>query len=240
MFSELTRKLLEHSGFKIDGHPVHALGAYAVLDGGFEAIHRNAKHEEIGRNPWGYYFRQSHTRFLDPTAKDKADQGDYYLWNQKNSLKVERMLRKYGVTSEGAGRTGVMVEGGINIQGTMGYTILDFGNYVVRSWFPEDRPVHHFSGSKVLLDPTKKNFVQPNPELQVPEEMWGAYEDNPLDSQKDKPWVYSIHAANAIAEQAARGDIAGARVAMQNHMDNFLKEYTEHLDRVGTCGETFR
>lgn len=58
----------------------------------------------MGHDPAGYLYRQAHTRFEDPNAKYIADQGIYYEWNEQISLKVERVLRKYGITSEGAGR----------------------------------------------------------------------------------------------------------------------------------------
>ncbi len=193
---------------------------YAVIDTGFDVIHRNSARQEVGRSPAGMLFRQAHTRFEDPQAAHVADRGKYYLWNQAKSLTVEKVLRRYGLSSEGSGRAPGAAEGGVNIQGTMDGAILDFGNYVARDRF-EERPVYHFYGTEPLLAPGP-GFLQPDPRLLVPMAQWGAFRAGHIDSKADRPWVYSHEAAKYIAERFRRGDKAAAREAAANHRRNML------------------
>ena len=216
--------------FAAENPDINVLKSYAIISPGFDVIHRNAQRENLGTSPAGMLFRQSHTRFTDNEAVHLADQGKYYLWNQKRSLEVERILRKYGITSEGGGRGAGAIEGGINIQGTRGNTILDFGNHIVTDHFTEHK-VYHFYGTDPLLEPGKE-FPQPDPKVALPVEQWGTFVEGKVDSKIDKPWVYSHQLATYISNKLKNGEVEEARNALKSHRRNILGPWMKKMDDV--------
>jgi hypothetical protein len=216
LYSELVHRILRDAGAGTG-----VVRCYAVMAAGFDVIHRDGYRNELGRSAAGLLFRQAHTRFENPEAAHPADQGRYYLWDQEASLRTERILRAYGLTSEGEGRREGEVEGGINIQGTRGNHILDFGNYVARGSFIE-RPVYHFYGTEPLLVPGA-DFPQPDPLKQIPLSIWGGFHGDDVGSKRDRPWVWAHHTADAIARHFHEGNLRAGRAAAMRHAMNMLK-----------------
>lgn len=226
LFASVVEKIFWWSDFKLGGHKVEVVKNYAILDGGFEVLHRSPDGEISGTSPWGMIFRQAHSRFKDATARELPDQGKYSLWNSQRSLAVEELLRRFGITSIGKGRIGG--EGGINIQGTRGNAILDFGNYVVYEKFPQQL-VYHFYGNTPLIIPGQ-DFVQPEKSLSLQVETWGSFSGQEVDSQKDKPWVYSYQTARYAADQIRKGESEKARSAVHQHFENMLEPFKKKMN----------
>ncbi len=209
-------------------HTIRPVKAYAVLSAGFSVIQRNNKRENLGHDPAGYLYRQSHTRFEDPEAKHIANKGIYYEWNERISLQVERALRKYGITSEGAGRTGDQKKGGINIQGTKEVIgMMDFGNYVVVDHFPE-HPVYSFEGDKVLIAPGPK-FKQPDPKINLPSSIWGPSREGHIEAREDKPAIWAHDTAKYVVQMFEQGRFDEGRRAAENYGKTLLTPIHEKL-----------
>jgi hypothetical protein len=227
LFEEVESKI-----FIAEDADINVLRSYAIISPGFDVVHRNAQRQNLGTSSAGMLFRQAHTRFTNPGAEHVADSGKYFLWDQARSLKVEKILRKYGITSEGAGRPAGAIEGGINIQGTKGNTILDFGNHIVNNHFTM-RPVYHFYGDQPLLGPGLE-YPQPVNYLALPYGDWGPYKVGNVDSKSDKPWVYAHQLATHIGEELKQGHVFQAREAMKNHRKNMLRPWLMKINGVNS------
>jgi hypothetical protein len=230
IFATAIKLIFESEGVKIAGQPVQVVENYAILDGGFDVIHRNRNGQEVGRSPWGLLFRRAHTRFKNTKSSKPENKGKYSLWNAQKSLAVELLLRKYGITTQGAGRKAGAAEGGINVQGTKGNAVLDFGNYVVKDHF-ETEKLYHFYSEKPIYNyrANHESHQIANPRLEY--QTWGPYYDSVIDSKVDKPWVYSAETAKYVSEQIRSGNLAQARLAHMTHQRNMLTGFEEAMTR---------
>jgi hypothetical protein len=209
-------------------HTLRPVKAYAVLWSGFDVIQRNMQKQDLGHDPAGYLYRQPHTRFENPTAEGIADQGVYYEWDERVGKQVELALRKYGITSEGAGRTGDQLKGGINIQGTKEIVgMMDFGNYVVLNQFPEHN-VFSFEGDQVLIAPGPQ-FVQPDPAVSLPASVWGPYREGHIEAREDKPAIWAYDTAKYVAQMFREGNFEAGRIAAENYGKTLLNPIHEKL-----------
>lgn len=169
---------------------LRTVGTYAVIDSGF-----GVKHQDGSASPGGIVLRQAHNRF-DSHAS---------LFSEADSLRIENILRKYGITTAGAYRD-VYPYDKINVQGTKSGAVLDFGGFLVVERF--HREAIHFYGQRVLIDPTRDQLVQPDPNLRIPLEVWGTTVSGKEDPKLDNIWLWSHELATAFREgRAGRDDI---------------------------------
>jgi hypothetical protein len=199
VYQKLIEMLFSHShaGFK-------TVGSYAVLDFGFDI-----KNPDGTTSPAGAILRQGH---------DRA-QGDGSLLNQKLSLAIEKVLRRYGITSAGTYRG--EPSDAINIQGTKDGATVDYGGYLAVEKF--EKTAIHFYGKKILIDPSKPGFVQPDPELRVPFCLWGDTETGRADPQYDNPWIWSSRLATDLRNGTA------TRTDVDAHVRNMLEPVAQNL-----------
>lgn len=184
---------------------LRTVGTYAVIDSGF-----GVKHQDGSASPGGIVLRQAHNRF-DSHAS---------LFSEADSLRIENILRKYGITSAGAYRD-VYPYDKINVQGTKSGAVLDFGGFLVVERF--HREAIHFYGQKVLIDPKRDQLVQPDPNLRIPLEVWGTTVSGKEDPKLDNIWLWSHELAAAFREgRAGRDDVL-------THVRNLLGPVTSKL-----------
>jgi hypothetical protein len=180
------------------------VGTYAIVDYGFDVVHADGSKSRAGE-----ILRQGHQRFQDFGS----------LYDDDTSLKLETLLRRYGVSSAGAYHDEPVEK--INLQGTLQKNgVLDFGGFLVLDHF--DKPAKNFYHSKILISPTQADFVQPDPELRVPFQIWGTTATGKLDPKADNVWVWSHELSDSIERGTA------SRHDVEQHMRNLL-EPVDHI-----------
>ena len=191
-------RVLEHSGTDIA-----TVGHYAVIDAGFDVSFADGRTDRAG-----LILRQAHERAP----------GDSPLFSIAKSLKVERVLLRYGLTAAGAYQTEPY--DAINVQGTKTGALLDFGGYLAMPWF--EKPAYHFRHApdtqvrpRALLSPTG-SFIQPDERVRVPFDLWGFGLSRRADPVADNPWLWSHELARDLRDgKATRSDA-------EQHVHNML------------------
>ena len=204
IYEKAVAMVLKHAGGKIN-----TVGNYGVVYYGF-----NVKHEDGSQSPAGYVLRQAHQRAP----------GFNSTLSRENGIAIEKLLRRYGVTS--SGETFTCREGThkarcmfdyTNVQGTDNAStveVLDFGAFLAVDHFDQNL-VSNYDPGTPISEPGQADFIQPDKALRIPLEQWGAYA-NHQDPKMDKPFVWSHELATAFAE--GRAD----RSAMETHLRNML------------------
>jgi hypothetical protein len=161
-FQKLVHKIFIHSKTGFD-----TIESYAVIDLGFRAY-------RFGTWPKaGMVLRQAHKRYI-PQVPFRTQ----YQLRDQIALKVETVLRQYGVSSAFMGypRNNGLDERYQNVQGTVDENaVVDFGPYAAVEYFDSsllgmddlDSATH-----SVLMDRYSLNFIQPDPELRVDLNKW--------------------------------------------------------------------
>ncbi len=209
-YEKLVHRLLEHAGAGIT-----TVRSYAVIDAGFDEIFKDGS-----RDPAGIIVRQAHQRFYGNHPDRK---GASSVFDGRSSWRVEKILRRYGITTAGGNRAGYPHIDMINVQGTSDHQgILDFGAFLAEEQF--HRPVTRiFADSRVLSKPGAHDFVQPLAEIRVPLEQWGYGVTGVEDPKMDNPWVWSHELAKSLrVGRATRADV-------EQHIKNLLGPVEERL-----------
>lgn len=200
-YEKLVTRILRHAGSE-----TQTVGCYGVIDLGFDIIHDDGK---VARA--GMVLRQAHIR-----AK-----GAYSLLDNDRALKVEKILRRYGITSAGAHRHKWKHEW-LNIQGTSDGGILDFGGYLSVEKF--EKPLVEAFRNIPLMSVQEVVALQPDPELRVPLEIWGSTATGKVDPAFDNPSAWS----HELAESLRRGE--ATRDSANQHMKNLLEPVEQILN----------
>ncbi len=197
-YEHLVHKLFMHSG---SGR--RTVGHYAVIDAGFDVRFGDGRQDRAG-----LILRQAHAR----APGDKSSLGF------DATTKVEKVLRRYGITSAGAYQEQPFDS--LNIQGTKDGALLDFGGFLAMPWF--SKPAYHFdnapdvtSRGKPLLAP-HGDFVQPDEPHRVPFDTWGFGTSHRADPIADNPWIWSHDLARSLRDGTA------SRKDAEQHMHNLL------------------
>jgi len=211
IYEKVVSMVLEHAGGQIK-----TVGDYGVIYYGF-----NVKHEDGSQSPAGFILRQAHQRAAGPNSS----------LGREEEVRVEQILRRYGLTS--SGETFAFRETPhaqryqwdyTNVQGTnnpAATELVDFGAYLAVAHFDLDLMSNYDLGQPVA-EPGQVGFVQPDPTLRVPLEQWGAY-GNHQDPKQDKPFVWSHELARAFGEGQAD------RAAVNAHLHNMLSPIAQRL-----------
>lgn len=162
----------------------------------------------------------------------------------QEAFEVEKILRKYGMTSSGEtfaiasadqkqGRTLSHNFDYTDVQGTNNKNIIevvDFGAFLVVDSFERDL-VSNLNLKQKLLTPHTFGFIQPDPELRVPLEQWGNF--GTKDPKSDKPFIWSHELAQALADGRAGRD------AVEQHLKNMLGPFQQRLQAEPACHRIF-
>lgn len=201
---EFTYEKMVNHVFSYDDPAMKTVGSYAVIDTGFDV-----KHADGSFSPSGIYLRQAHVR-----AK-----GSYSLFSETDSLRIEKQLRKYGITSAGAYRDSYNWDK-INIQGTKDGAVLDFGGFLTVDKLRK-RPAKHFFGDRVLIQ--SNEVVDPDQNLRIPFNIWGTTESGVEDPKNDNIWRWSHDLAKDLRSGKAKREHA------TTHFYNLLNPVKEKL-----------
>ncbi len=198
-YEQLVHKIFRHS--QSDRRTV---GHYAVIDAGFDV-----KFGDGGQDRAGLILRQAHVRAT----------GDKSALGIPTALKIETVLRRYGITSAGAYQHEPY--DALNIQGTKDGALLDFGGFLAMPWF--EKPAYHFDHTpdveprvKPMLKPGGR-FVQPDEAHRVPFDVWGFH--GKADPINDRPWIWSHELARNLRDGVAR------RADVEQHYRNLMQPF---------------
>jgi hypothetical protein len=197
-YENLVNKIFTHSQSEYK-----TVRNYAVIDLGFDI-----KNADGSTSPAGTVLRQAHERSL----------GSYSLIDTDRALKIEQLLRRYGVTSAGAHRNRWPYEW-LNIQGTKNGDVLDFGGFLTVDRFekPLVEAFKTLTYSPPLMSIKEVSLLQPDPAIRVPLDLWGTTFSGKVDPAYDNPWIWSHElAANLRAGTASRADV-------EQHIRNLLE-----------------
>jgi hypothetical protein len=195
-YEKLIDKIFKHSnsGFQ-------TVRSYAVIDYGF-----NIKSGDSTARA-GVILRQAHERST----------GAYSLIENDKALKIEKLLRHYGVTSAGAHRNKWPYEW-LNIQGTKEGAVLDFGGFLTVEKF--DKPLiealQGMSASTLLMSSEEVLKLQAEPSIRIPLQIWGTTVTGKIDPAFDNPWIWS----HELAESLGKG--TASRADVERHIHNLL------------------
>lgn len=188
IFQKKVQQVFDHSGSGF-----HTVESYAVIDWGFDVREYNGR-----LIPAGAILRQAHGR-------PNTEKSQNHFASLVDSTIVENLLRHYGITSTGDAPTETQER--VNIQNTREGDIVDFGSYLVKDRF--HKQVIHYGTSDVLSDPSFPSFVQPDPRLRLPIQIWGASETGKENPRYDNLWVWSHRLAEDLkAGKAQRHDVS--------------------------------
>ncbi len=179
------------------------VGSYAVLDFGFSIINKDKSKSRAG-----VILRQAHERYHgDPV--DRREKGLAAMLPRALQVKIEKLLRHYGITSSILWGQKELV----NLQGTKNGAVVDFGAFITKKDFQKelyffyDQQNGTASGADLITKPGDADFVHPDPRLQIPFEVWGFSQSGKEDSKYDNPFIWSHELAEAIAQgRASRQD----------------------------------
>ncbi len=100
------------------------VGTYAVLDTGFD-VNRPNQNGAIQPLPSSLVVRQAHVRSQEPHAMLKP----------ADAIRIEKILREYGISTTVYKDQGGGPEPMLNVQGTVDGDVIDFGSYFIYSGF---------------------------------------------------------------------------------------------------------
>lgn len=204
LYERLAVSIFEHSRAE-----TKTVRNYGVIDLGFDI-----KSDEGRLSRAGLVLRQAHVRA----------EGSYSLLADIPALKIEKILRPYGVTSAGAHRNKWDYEW-LNIQGTREGAILDFGGFLTVEKFskPMVPAFRDLAGGPVLMSVAQVAELQPDPRLRIPLSVWGSTATGQVDPAFDNPWIWSHELAAALREGRAQREHA------EQHVRNMLGPVEQHL-----------
>lgn len=203
VYEKLVNRVFQHSQSGIK-----TVGTYAVIDSGFDL-----KHVDGSSSPAGIVLRQAHNRY----------EGKGSLFSDEDSLKIEKILRHYGLTSAGAYRHEPVER--INIQGTKSGAVLDFGGFLAVDHFSKPaKNFYKYFDPKVLMDPKLPGFVQPDESVRVPLDIWGTTVSGKEDPKLDNVWLWSHDLAKSFRNGTA------TRQDANSHVKNLLVPVFEKLN----------
>ncbi len=202
VYEKMVNKVFDHSKSGIK-----TVGTYAVIDAGFDL-----RHTDKSTSPAGIVLRQAHERYVSKSS----------LFSEENSLKIENILRRYGLTSAGAYRSDSIER--INVQGTKKGAVLDFGGFLTVDHF--EKRAKHFYGNKILIDAKLANAIQPDESIRIPLEIWGSTVSGKEDPKLDNVWLWSHDLARAFREGRANRNDAN------QHVRNLLNPVYEKLSHT--------
>lgn len=209
---------------------------YAVLDLGF-----NVKLDDGTETPAGVVIRQVANRHGETSVGTDREFEDPAVLPREHQLEVELTLRQFGVTSAihlFPGMYNLKFEvDQMNLQGTEDGSVIDYGSFRVRSHF--DRPIYYtydihgnanITEADVAVPVDSPHFIQPNPALAIPTQMWGNWAAH---GEQDNPDVWSRHFADAWRQGRV------TRREAEQHFRNFMKPVDEKLSPIGLCSQVF-
>jgi hypothetical protein len=220
LYQKLVQKIFDHSHSNL-----RTVGNYAVLDFGFRVIHVDGS-----TSPAGAILRQAHARSPGYMSTLPANM----------ALRIEAIMRKYGVTTTGSKRD--LDYDIINAQGTVAGDAIDFGGFLVYKKMIKPSALFLPNGAEsdaVYFVPGSDTDIQADPNFKIPYELWGSSVTQDDDSKTDNPFVWS----HELAESLARG--TAQRADAEQHLRNLL----EPIDRLfaanprpwpRTCQNIFR
>ncbi len=204
LYEKLVEKILIHHRVHFPYEKeYHTVGTYAVLDWGFDVIHNDSK-----KSPAGAVLRQAHDRYGDPTSDD------YNFLPPQEASTIEKILRRYGVTSAGVGGRENHFEIA-DLQGSKSCEIVDFGSFLVKPKFIAELLFFLDSLQEYELKPTDPSFPQIDQKISIPLKSWSHAGGPEIHPRNDIPRKYSDQAAIAFR----RGEIT----------QDLLKSQIEHL-----------
>jgi hypothetical protein len=165
IYEALISEIFAHYRANFDqNYPYKTVNSYAVIDLGFDVIHKDGS-----KSPAGLYLRQAHDRFGDPKSEE------YNFLSFKHGLEIERVLRLYGITSAGVGQNFALAD----IQGTKkGLRVVDFGAFITAPAFYSS--VQFLGNSENdVLEVGSYQFNQPLDFIKIPFLHWGYEERAP-------------------------------------------------------------
>lgn len=194
--------------FKQSRSGFETVEGYAVIDLGFDI-----KNADGPPSAAGVIVRQAHER----------SNGAYSLINNNIALKMEKLLRHFGITSAGAHRNLWSYEW-LNIQGTKDGALVDFGGFLAVDKF-EKPLVEAFQDLQAdpLMSVKEVKKLQPDPDLRVPLSEWGTTVTGKADPAFDNPWMWSHELAAHLRDGSA------ARVNAEQHIRNLLGPAEQRL-----------
>lgn len=162
IFQRIIQAALDHAG-----QGDKTIGCYAVIDWGFDVIEQDGTISRAGA-----ILRQAHRRNTN------------HVMAVGKMLRVEKILRRYGITSTGAERDLHFGRDGkpdyrINMQGSKEGGLVDFGGYRVektfttrafaKSFIARDDDYDHLGGYQdtLRINPNDSDWVQPDANLAV-------------------------------------------------------------------------
>ncbi len=212
IYQKLIQKVFDHSGSGLK-----TVANYGVLDFGFRVIHNDSSSSQAGS-----VLRQAHARA----------QGYMSLLPTEQVVKIEKLLRKYGVTTTGTKRDASYDL--LNAQGTNEGAVIDFGGYLVVKELK--KPAMDIETSKVFFIPEKLNDIKPDVNFRVPYSLWGSSVTGDDDSKTDNPFVWSHELAESLAQgRAVRAD---AEQHLRNLLEPIDATFQKH-PRTKTCRNLF-
>jgi hypothetical protein len=180
-FEKLTHKAFVHSKSGLD-----TIETYAVIDLGFLA------HKDGVWTAAGMVIRQAHKRYF----RESRNGWIYFQLEDADAMKIERVIRRYGLTSSGIGylREPDRKDSWHDMQGSDEGAVVDFGTFMAAKTFKDNL---HGMDNSILIDYSSPDYVQPNPALCVSENDWAMHRDNSGQwvfgfSEWANPWVNSL------------------------------------------------
>jgi len=202
--------------FQAAGGEFTTVGTYAVIDYGFSVIH-----EDGSRSRAGYVLRQAHNR-KTPGMVDFATRNLAAFVPPKVAVKIEGILRRFGITTAGANRKFFPFDL-LNVQGTKNGAVVDFGAFLVMEQFQRDVKAYTNSyNHHPELVWKSSDSPQPEKEKQIPFHLWGSSVSGKDDPKADNLFIWSHELAESIARGEANRDSA------RQHVANFL----EPIDKI--------
>lgn len=231
LVEKLVAKIFKHIG-KYDTVP-----CYAVLDLGFTARASGSTGQDVRA---GMVLRRAHVRHHEGKIGTRQREDPVVLPNEMQ-LEIELELRKYGLTSTidlHPGQYHVSQYGDqLNIQGDSNGAVVDFAGFRVKSHF--DRPIFYtydkngdatVSDADIAMRPGDARFVEPDPRLSVPFDLWG---NTVRGNMQDNPFVWSEELSAGLEHGWAKPTDA------VNHAHNLLDPVSAKLGLHSRCELSF-
>lgn len=205
---EFTYEKMVNRLFIHEGSGLKTVGTYAVIDAGFAVKHPNQSTSQAG-----IILRQAHAR-----APGRSS-----TLSEEQTLRVEKVLRQYGLTSAGAYRQKYDYDL-LNVQGTTNGAVIDFGGFLSIDDFKK-RDAIHFFGRDVLYSDSDPQRVVVDETIRLPLAQWGSSLSGVDDPKMDNLWIWSHELAQALASGRASRDDA------YQHLRNMWGPAFERLDQ---------
>ena len=199
VYEKMVNRVFQHSNSGIK-----TVGTYAVIDAGFDL-----RHVDNSTSPAGIVLRQAHNRYTERGS----------LFSDADSLRIEKVLRHYGITSAGAYRSESIER--INVQGTKSGAVLDFGGFLAVEKFT--KPAKNFYKRDILINGALPDAIQPDESIRVPLNIWGTTVSGVEDPKLDNVWLWSHDLARSFRNGTA------SRQDANQHVKNLLGPVFEKL-----------